>query len=132
MRVHRSRTGAAMICDDAQRTAPIIELVKRADRGRSDDGVHSPVLAVGVVGVGAVYAFAVGASVFESSARGRKYDFKDAERLVRRLIANELILSLVPNGEQRTWRNMTRIKLQLTRDISRLICRALETPRVYE
>ena len=32
---------------------------------------------------------------------GRKHDFKDAERLVRRLIANELILSFVPGGEQR-------------------------------
>jgi transposase len=31
--------------------------------------------------------------------RGRKHDFKDAERLVRRLIANELILSFVPDGE---------------------------------
>lgn len=48
--------------------------------------------------------------------RGRKHDFKDAERLVRRLIADELILSFVPNGEQRTWRTMTRMKTQLTRD----------------
>lgn len=32
---------------------------------------------------------------------GRKHDFKDAERLVRRLIAGELILSFVPSGEQR-------------------------------
>jgi len=47
---------------------------------------------------------------------GRKHDFKDAERLVRRLIADELILSFVPNGEQRIWRSMTRMKLQLTRD----------------
>jgi transposase len=51
---------------------------------------------------------------------GRKHDFKDAERLVRRLIANELILSFVPNGEQRIWRSMTRRKLQLTRDRVRL------------
>src|SRR5499425_362775 len=41
---------------------------------------------------------------------GRKHDFKDAERLARRLIADELILSFVPNGEQRTWRTMTRMK----------------------
>jgi hypothetical protein len=52
--------------------------------------------------------------------RGRKHDFKDAERLVRRLIADELILSFVPQGEQRTWRNMTRMKTQLTRDRVRL------------
>ena len=39
---------------------------------------------------------------------------------MRRLIANELILSFVPDGEQRTWRNLTRMKLQLTRDRVRL------------
>jgi transposase len=52
--------------------------------------------------------------------RGRKHDFKDAERLVRRLIAKELILSFVPDGEQRIWRNLTRMKLQLVRDRVRL------------
>lgn len=30
--------------------------------------------------------------------RGRKHDFKDAERLVRRLFADELILGFVPKG----------------------------------
>ena len=61
------------------------------------------------------------AQAFSNRApRGRKHDFKDAERLVRRLIANELILSFVPDGEQRTWRNLTRMKTQLTRDRVRL------------
>src|ERR1700730_8612843 len=61
------------------------------------------------------------AQAFSNRApRGRKHDFKDAERLVRRLIANELILSFVPGGEQRIWRNLTRMKLQLTRDRVRL------------
>ena len=61
------------------------------------------------------------AQAFSNRApRGRKHDFKDAERLVRRLIANELILSFVPDGEQRRWRNMTRMKTQLTRDRVRL------------
>ena len=61
------------------------------------------------------------AQAFSNRApRGRKHDFKDAERLVRRLIANELILSFVPNTEQRIWRSMTRMKLQLTRDRVRL------------
>jgi transposase len=61
------------------------------------------------------------AQAFSNRApRGRKHDFKDAERLVRRLIASELILSFVPDGEQRTWRNMTRMKTQLTRDRVRL------------
>jgi transposase len=52
--------------------------------------------------------------------RGRKHDFKDAERLVRRLIAQELILSFVPDAEQRSWRSLTRMKLQLRRDRVRL------------
>ncbi len=61
------------------------------------------------------------AQAFSNRApRGRKHDFKDAERLVRRLIARELILSFVPDGEQRIWRNLTRMKLQLVRDRVRL------------
>ena len=39
---------------------------------------------------------------------------------MRRVIADELILSLVPNGEQRIWRSLTRMKVQLTRDRVRL------------
>ena len=61
------------------------------------------------------------AQAFSNRApRGRKHDFKDAERLVRRLVAEELILSFVPTGEQRAWRTLTRMKVQLTRDKSRL------------
>jgi transposase len=52
--------------------------------------------------------------------RGRKRDFQDAERLVRRHIAGELILSFVPDQEQRMWRTLTRTKNQLTRDRVRL------------
>jgi len=52
--------------------------------------------------------------------RGRKHDFKDAERLLRRLVSNELVLSFVPKGEQRAWRTMTRMKVQLSREQSRL------------
>lgn len=52
--------------------------------------------------------------------RGRKHDFKDAERLVRRLLADELRLSFVPDREQRIWRMMTRMKVQLARDRGRL------------
>jgi len=61
------------------------------------------------------------AQAFSNRApRGGKHDFKDAERLVRRLIADELRLSFVPNGEQRIWRSLTRRKVQLTRDRVRL------------
>lgn len=52
--------------------------------------------------------------------RGRKRDFADAERLLRRHVAGELILSFVPNPEQRLWRTLTRTKHQLTRDRVRL------------
>ena len=46
--------------------------------------------------------------------RGRKRDFPDAERLVKRLVADELKLSFVPAPEQRLWRTVTRTKHQLT------------------
>src|SRR5262252_8057108 len=52
--------------------------------------------------------------------RGRKRDFADAERLVKRLVARELTLSFVPDPEQRLWRTVTRRKYQLTRDHVRL------------
>jgi transposase len=52
--------------------------------------------------------------------RGRKRDFLDAERLVKRLVARELTLSFVPDPEQRLWRTVTRKKYQLRRDRVRL------------
>src|ERR1700730_15665323 len=48
--------------------------------------------------------------------RGRKRDFPNAERLVKRLVANELTLSFVPNTEQRLWRTVTRRRYQRIRD----------------
>ncbi len=47
---------------------------------------------------------------------GRKKDFPDAERLVKRLVAQELTLSFVPDAEQRLWRTVMRRKYQLTRN----------------
>jgi len=52
--------------------------------------------------------------------RGRKKDFVDAERLVKRLVARELKLSFVPDVEQHLWRAVTRKKYQLRRDLVRL------------
>jgi transposase len=52
--------------------------------------------------------------------RGRKKDFPDAERLMKRLVARELVLSFVPDVEQRLWRTVTRKKYQLRRDRVRL------------
>jgi transposase len=47
--------------------------------------------------------------------RGRKGDFVDGERMIKRLVAQELVLSFVPDPEQRLWRTVTRRKHQLTR-----------------
>src|SRR5437773_8076174 len=47
---------------------------------------------------------------------GRKRDFPDVERLVKRLVAHELTLSFVPDVTQRLWRTVTRRKYQLTRN----------------
>jgi hypothetical protein len=42
--------------------------------------------------------------------RGRKYDFADGKRMIRRLAAQELILSFVPDPDLRLWRAVTRRK----------------------
>src|SRR5438445_10902944 len=47
--------------------------------------------------------------------RGRKRDFRDAERLVKRLVSQELILSFVPDAEQFLWRTLTLRAAKLTR-----------------
>jgi len=61
------------------------------------------------------------AQAFSNRARrGRKDDFRDAERLLRRLVAGELVLSLVPAPEQRNLRTMTRMQVHLTQDRGRL------------
>jgi transposase len=61
---------------------------------------------------------------------GRKKDFPDAERLVKRLVAQELTLSFVPDAEQRLWRTVMRRKYQVTRNRvqvqNRLECRLEE------
>ena len=48
--------------------------------------------------------------------RGRKNDFADGERLVKRFVARELTLSFVPEPEQRLWRTIARAKYQQTRN----------------
>jgi transposase len=54
--------------------------------------------------------------------RGRKNDFGDGERLIKRLVAQELILSFVPTAEQRLWRTVTRSRTQLMQYRSALQC----------
>ncbi len=48
--------------------------------------------------------------------KGRKSDRADAKRLVRRFAAGELMLSFIPEPEQRSWRMVTRGRLQLIRE----------------
>lgn len=47
--------------------------------------------------------------------RGRKNDFADGERMIKRMVAQELVLSFVPDPEQRIWRVVTRRKHQMIR-----------------
>jgi hypothetical protein len=46
--------------------------------------------------------------------RGRTRDFPDADRAVKRLVAQELILSVVPDVTQRLWRTVARRTCQAT------------------
>ena len=48
--------------------------------------------------------------------KGRKSDFADARRLVKRFVAGELFLSYVPEPEQREWRMLTRARVGLVGD----------------
>jgi len=52
--------------------------------------------------------------------RGRKSDFADATRIVRRLLADDLTLSYVPDREQRQWRTMTRLRVRMSTQQVRL------------
>jgi transposase len=52
--------------------------------------------------------------------RGKKTDFKDAERLARRHLAGELTMSFVPGPEQRQMRELTRRNAQLNRELVRI------------
>jgi transposase len=61
------------------------------------------------------------AQAFSNRARrGRKDDFRDAERLGRRRVAGELVLSLVPDPEQGNRRTITRMQVHLTHHRGRL------------
>jgi transposase len=56
--------------------------------------------------------------------RGRKRDFADAERLLRRHVAGELILSFVPNPEQDA-------RIKLSGCISDLLGVSGRAPTIY-
>lgn len=50
--------------------------------------------------------------------RGRKRDFRDAQRLVDRWCAGDLEDSFIPGAEQRSWRWLTRTRVQLKRKLN--------------
>lgn len=52
--------------------------------------------------------------------RGKKTDYRDAQRLVRRHAAGELTMSFVPEAGQRLMRSLMRRRAQLTRDRVRI------------
>jgi transposase len=52
--------------------------------------------------------------------RGRKTDFRDAQRAASRSLSGDLILSYVPEQQESCWRTLTQTKYQLTRDRIRL------------
>lgn len=52
--------------------------------------------------------------------RGRKGDWVDARRILRRLRANDLTVSFVPDAEQRQWRLLTRSRIRYQAQIARL------------
>ena len=89
----------------AQYWRPVWEALERhwqpTCRGRADAGPTSGVLHLAQ-------------AQSNNGPRGRKKDFPDAERLVKRLVAHELTLSFVPDVTQRLWRTVTRRKYQLT------------------
>src|SRR5216684_3417804 len=89
-------------------------MAARARSRRSSHGIDGAILETSVGSIGTVLEAAT------REARGRKRDFPDAERLVKRLVARELILSFVPDAEQRLWRTVTRKKYQLRCDRIRL------------
>jgi hypothetical protein len=80
-------------------------------------GVDGAVLEAGA---GRTVSALAGTSTVEPRPRGRQTDFRDAKRSVSRLLSDDLILSYVPNMEQRGWRALTCTKYQLTRDRVRL------------
>jgi hypothetical protein len=47
-------------------------------------------------------------------------DFADAQRIVRRLLADDLTISFVPEAEQRRWRLLTRARTTAMQQITRL------------
>jgi len=110
-------------------------MVHRAASRGSGDGIYRPILETGLGCAGAVLAAglskreAVGPksgtlhlaqALSNRGRRGRKKDFVDCERLIKRLVSGELTLTFVPTAVQRLWRTVTRTRYQLTCHRTRL------------
>ena len=65
-------TSAAAICHHAERVAPTVDLATGTGGRRGGDGIDRSVLAVGVAGTGAPYAFAFKLSSFSTAAAKKK------------------------------------------------------------
>src|SRR5258708_14666329 len=102
---------AAVMESTAQYWKPVWEALERywkpACRSRESAGPKSGILHLAQ-------------ALSNRGRRGRKNDFRDAERLVTRLLSQELVLSVVPDAEQGLWRALTRTRHQRTRAKVRL------------
>lgn len=108
----RVGVAAAAIGDDAQPTAGSVPVAIGIGRAGSSHGVDRAILASGVGGAGGSRNAAHLAHAHSNGARrGRKSDFRDAERLVHRLVAGELVLSYVPEDDQQGWQWLTRTRV---------------------
>jgi transposase len=58
----------------------------------------------------------LGQAQSHKAPQGRKSDLADAQRLVRRFVAGEVMRSFIPEPEQRNWRMVTRGRWQLIRE----------------
>jgi len=78
---------------------------------RSRDGIYRAVLEAGTPKPGGARNKSGTLHLCQAKSNrarcGRKNDFADAGRLIKRLVAQELVLSFVPDPEQRPWRGVS-------------------------
>ena len=86
----------------------------------SGHGIDCGLVAAGVDDAGRTVQLHLAQAHSNKARRGRKSDFRDAERLAHRFVADELILSFVPDQEQRGWRMLARSRYRLVRERGRI------------
>ena len=70
-----------------------------------------------MVRVGAAFQAALTHPLKTRAPRGRKSDFRDAQRLADRWSSGDLEDSFVPDSEQRIWRGLTRTRVQIKKKL---------------